>query len=84
MKYAEASIGRVITVGAGRGRGLGRELVARSIALTAEVWPGRAIRISAQTRLERLYADFGFVAVGVPYLEDGIDHTEMLLEPDAA
>ena len=83
VKYAEASIGRVITVGAGRGRGLGRELVARSIALTAEVWPGRAIRISAQTRLERLYADFGFVVVGATYLEDGIDHTEMLLEPDA-
>ena len=44
---------------------------------------GRAIRISAQTRLERFYADFGFVAVGAPYLEDGIEHTEML-RPGAA
>jgi ElaA protein len=84
VKYAEVSIGRVITVGAGRGRGLGRALVTRSIVLTREAWPGMAIRISAQTRLERFYADFGFVAVGEPYLEDGIDHTEMLLGPGAA
>ena len=84
VKYAEASIGRVITVGTGRGRGLGRELVARSLAHTAEAWPGVAIRISAQTRLERFYAEFGFVAVGASYLEDGIDHTEMLRDPGTA
>jgi len=36
------------------------------------------VRISAQTHLETFYASFGFVAVGPPYLEDGIDHTEML------
>jgi ElaA protein len=83
-KYEEASIGRVITVGAGRGIGLGRELVARAIAAIDQVWPGGAIRISAQTRLERFYAGFGFVAVGPPYLEDGIDHTEMLRDPRAA
>lgn len=79
VKYAEASIGRVITVGAGRGRGLGREVMVRAIAHAAQVWPGMAIRISAQTRLERFYASLDFVAVGPPYHEDGIDHTEMLL-----
>jgi ElaA protein len=36
------------------------------------------VRISAQTRLEAFYASLGFVAVGPPYLEDGVDHTEML------
>ncbi len=81
VKYAEASIGRVVTLGAGRGRGLGREVVARSIAQAAKAWPRCAIRISAQTRLEGFYAGFGFVAVGLPYLEDGIDHTEMLRDP---
>ncbi|MEO8525118.1 MAG: GNAT family N-acetyltransferase [Caldimonas sp.] len=79
VKYAEVSIGRVVTVGAGRGRGLGREVMVRAIARVAKVWPGMAIRISAQTRLERFYASLDFVAVGPPYLEDGIDHTEMLL-----
>jgi ElaA protein len=83
VKYAEVSIGRVITLDAGRGRGLGRELVARTIACTAEVWPRGAIRISAQTRLERFYEGFGFVGVGAPYLEDGIEHTEMLRNPEA-
>jgi ElaA protein len=84
VKYAEASIGRVITVGPGRGRGLGRELVARAIEQAESVWPGGAIRISAQTRLARFYEDFGFIAVGPPYLEDGIDHTEMLRAGRAA
>ena len=83
VKYEEASIGRVSTVGAGRGIGLGRELVARAIAAADQVWPGGAIRISAQTRLERFYIEFGFVAVGPPYLEDGIEHTEMLRGPAA-
>jgi ElaA protein len=80
VKYLEdVSIGRVITTGAGRGRGIGRELMARAIAHAKAVWPEAAIRISAQTRLERFYLGFGFARVGPPYLEDGIDHTEMLL-----
>ncbi len=77
-KYAEASMGRVITSAPARGIGLGRELVARAIACAEESWPGGAIRISAQARLATFYAGFGFVAVGPPYLQDGIDHTEML------
>ena len=77
-KYAEPSIGRVITTGAARGTGLGRELVRRAIALCEEAFPGHGIRISAQTRLERFYFEAGFAPVGPPYLEDGIPHTEML------
>jgi ElaA protein len=77
-KYAEASIGRVITTAPCRGRGLGRELVRRAIAHAAILWPGCALRISAQTRLEAFYAGFGFVAEGPRYLEDGIEHTAML------
>jgi ElaA protein len=84
VKYPEASIGRVITVGLGRGCGLGRQVVARAIAQAALTWPGTALRISAQTRLERFYEDFGFAVVGAPYVEDGIDHTEMLLRSDSS
>ena len=83
VKYAEPSIGRVITTAAARGTGLGRELVRRAIVHTREVFPGQGIRISAQTRLEVFYAEAGFVVVGAPYMEDGIPHTEMLL-PGAA
>ncbi|MES1162080.1 MAG: GNAT family N-acetyltransferase [Rhizobacter sp.] len=78
QKYAEPSIGRVITTGAARGTGLGRELVRRAVEGCGEVFPAQGIRISAQTRLERFYAEFGFVALGPPYMEDGIPHTEML------
>ncbi len=81
QKYAEPSIGRVITVRPARGTGLGRELVRRAIARCSEVFPGLGIRISAQTRLEPFYAEAGFVAVGPPYVEDGILHTEMLRAP---
>ena len=77
-KYSEPSIGRVITTAPARGLGLGRELVRRVIAHSMLMHRGMAIRISAQERLARFYADFGFVAVGEPYLEDGIAHLEML------
>ena len=77
-KYTETSIGRVLTSADARGCGLGRELMARALARVEAMWPHAGVRISAQTHLEVFYASFGFVAVGPPYLEDGIDHTEML------
>ena len=77
-KYVEASIGRVLTSAGARRRGLGRELMAQALARVEAIWPHAGVRISAQTHLEGFYASFGFVAVGLPYLEDGIDHTEML------
>ena len=78
LKCAEPSIGRVITTAQARGTGLGRELVKRAIALTAQTFPGQGIRISAQSQLEKFYAEAGFVIVGERYIEDGIPHTEML------
>jgi ElaA protein len=83
-KYAEPSIGRVITTAAARGRGLGRETMVRALRHAGEIWPDAAVRISAQSRLEAFYASLGFVIAGPRYLEDGIDHTEMVRAPDAA
>lgn len=80
-KYPEPSIGRVITTGSARGTGLGRELMRRSIAHCSSTFPNRAIRISAQARLARFYGSLGFQTVGTVYLEDGIDHVEMLRAP---
>ena len=79
LKYTEPSIGRVITIAAARGTGLGRELVRRAVMHCQEAFPGQGMRISAQTRLEAFYASLGFQAIGEPYMEDGIPHTEMLL-----
>ena len=82
VKYAEPSIGRVITTGAARGTGLGRELMRRVLDAGALAHPGHGVRISAQSRLERFYAGFGFAVVGERYVEDGIAHTEMLRPTD--
>ena len=78
--YAESSIGRIVTAPAQRGRSLGRELVTRGIAFNREQWPGHPIRIGAQARLSRFYESYGFVQVGEPYMEDGIEHVHMLLD----
>jgi ElaA protein len=80
-KYAEPSIGRVVTSPEVRATGLGRTLMREGLARCAAQWPGRAVRISAQTRLARFYAELGFEAVGAEYLEDDIPHVEMLRRP---
>jgi len=79
VAYTEPSMGRVITIEAGRGRGLGRELVGRLLRHAQALYPGQGVRISAQSHLEAFYAGFGFEIIGERYLEDGIPHTEMLL-----
>src|SRR5206468_7418179 len=74
VKYAEPSIGRVLTTAAARGTGAGRELMARALAHAHKLWPGAALRIGAQRYLERFYGEFGFATVSEPYDEDGIMH----------
>lgn len=81
IKYAEPSIGRVITAPEVRGTGLGRALMREGLARCAAQWPGQGLRISAQARLRAFYAGLGFAAVGSEYLEDRIPHLEMLRRP---
>ena len=86
VKFDEPSIGRVVSLPALRGTGLGRDLMAEALRRADTLWPGRAIRIGAQQRLERFYNDFGFAQSSAPYDEDGIMHIEMLRtqEPENA
>ena len=81
IKYAEPSIGRVVTAPELRGTGLGRRLMHEGLARCAAQWPGQAVRISAQARLRDFYVGLGFEAVGDEYLEDRIPHLEMLWKP---
>ena len=74
VKFAEISIGRVVTATAARGTGLGRELMTRGLAACGR----RPIRIGAQAHLERFYGGLGFVRASAVYIEDGIPHIEML------
>ena len=74
VKFAEVSIGRVITAPEARGTGLGRELMQRAI----EECGGVPIRIGAQAHLEKFYGEVGFVRASDVYEEDGIPHIEMV------
>jgi ElaA protein len=78
VKYAEPSIGRVLTTEGARRNGTGRALMHEAVARAASLWPGQPIRIGAQRYLERFYGGFGFVPDSEPYDEDGILHIEML------
>jgi ElaA protein len=77
-KYAEPSIGRVLTTAAFRRTGLGRAAMREGLARSAVLYPGCAVRVGAQQRLERFYAELDFRTVSAPYDEDGIAHVEML------
>lgn len=78
VKFAEASIGRVITRQILRGRGVGHELMRQAIACVVGQWGAQPICISAQARLEKFYLQHGFLTTGLPHIEDGIPHIEML------
>jgi ElaA protein len=77
-KYAEPSIGRVITHPDVRGSGAGRALMEEAIRRVEESGWGREIRIAAQMYLERFYEGYGFRRVTEPYTEDDIWHVDML------
>ncbi len=80
-RFAEASIGRVLTAPAARRLGLGEVVVTRCISWCRQQYPSVAIKISAQTYLLKFYGGLGFSIVGKPYDEDGIEHIDMRLPP---
>ena len=81
VKFKEASMGRLITRAEIRGEKIGHQLLDEAVERLCREWGVQAIRIGAQTRLERFYLGHGFVTDGVVYVEDGIDHVEMLWKP---
>jgi len=78
VKYAECTLGRVVTAPEIRSTGMGRALMAEGLRQAGKQFPGLPIRISAQLRLQRFYESFGFDVASLPYDEDGIEHLEML------
>jgi len=79
ISYEESSIGRIVSSPAGRGTGVGRDLLQQSIQTLYRIHGKRDIRIGAQYYLKEFYESFGFVQTGDIYPEDGINHIEMLL-----
>lgn len=78
LKYPEVSLGRVITSGAARAGGIGKQLLAKGMEQIQANYPDQAVRIQAQAYLEKFYQSFGFVTVSDVLLEDGISHFMML------
>jgi len=78
LAFAEASIGRVATAAQVRGTRAGHALMAEAIAQVQRLWGPQPIRIGAQAHLQAFYRQHGFEPDGYLYLEDGIDHIEMI------
>jgi ElaA protein len=74
----EPSIGRVVTNPAARGTGVGRELMTIAIKQCEEIFGKLDIKIGAQYYLLRFYTSLGFKQTSGIYLEDGIEHIEMI------
>ncbi|HEX9511383.1 MAG TPA: GNAT family N-acetyltransferase [Puia sp.] len=79
FSYVESSIGRIVTSPAARGTGIGKDLLQQSIKRLYDLHGKRVIRIGAQYYLKKFYESFGFEQASDLYLEDGIEHIEMLL-----
>ena len=74
-------IGRVCVVRHLRRQGLARRLMEEALAFCHEHHPSHAVALSAQLELVPFYERYGFVAIGDPYDDFGIPHTEMRLLP---
>jgi ElaA protein len=81
VKFKEASIGRIVTRPSVRGMKIGHHLLDEAVQRLCKEWGVQPIRIGAQAQLERFYQGHGFVTDSAVYVEDGIDHLEMLWKP---
>ncbi len=80
IPYADhCSIGRIISSIEMRGKGLGKEIMNKTLSYCKENYPGIPIKIMAQFYLLDFYKSFGFEEVGSKFPEDGIWHIDMVL-----
>ena len=82
ISYTEISIGRVVTFPKMRKSGIGKELMEKSIRMIFQLWGKQPIRIGAQVYLKRFYESFGFQQCSNIYLEDNIEHIQMILHAE--
>ncbi len=79
-KFAEPSIGRVLTVPPHRGTGLGRVLMAKASCAHAASGPGVRSALPHSSGSRRSTRSLGFKTASAPYQEDNIPHVDMLLD----
>ncbi len=78
LAYIQPSIGRVVTNPAARKEGAGRELMKTALEYCNKLFGMQDIKIGAQLYLLKFYSSLGFERTGDVYLEDGIEHIEMI------
>ncbi|QEC40420.1 GNAT family N-acetyltransferase [Pseudobacter ginsenosidimutans] len=78
ISYELPSIGRVVSSPLVRGTGIGRELMQRSIDEVKLRWGTYDIKIGAQLYLMQFYNSLGFEQSSAIYMEDNIEHIEMI------
>lgn len=81
LSYPEPSLGRIVIAPERRGQRLGRELIREGLARLWARYGLGCVRLSAQAHLETFYGALGFRRASEDYVEDGIPHLEMVLEP---
>jgi ElaA protein len=79
--YEHVSIGRVVTAQKARNKKIGKALMQRSIAGCYSIFGKVSIKIGAQLYLKNFYESLGFIQTSEMYLEDDIQHIEMMLMP---
>ena len=78
LAYEQMSIGRVISSPAYRKTGVGKILMFQAVGACYSLFGEGAIKIGAQLYLKKFYESFDFIQSGDLYLEDGIEHIEMI------
>jgi len=78
IMYKLPSIGRVVTSPAMRKTGIGKQLMEKSIETVETLFGNTSIQIGAQLYLKKFYESLGFRTSSEMYLEDGIEHIEMI------
>ncbi len=71
----EVTIGRVVSIE--HKKGLGRELMEKSIEAIKKTFPCEKIVVHAQTQAEGYYEKMGFKTVSGEFMEEGIVHVMM-------
>lgn len=78
LAFEQISIGRVTSSPPYRRTGVGKILMTRAIVACNELFGDGPISIGAQLYLKKFYESFGFAATSDIYLEDNIEHIEMM------
>lgn len=78
VSFPEPALGRILTTQ--RGEGLGARIVSEGIKFAEEKLGAEKIRIEAQVYARGFYEKLGFRQCSEPFMDDGIEHIEMILD----